>query len=559
MKMGVHFVHLALPLLTAVRSLAVPSTCTFSTPAGDFDLAQTGSLLYLDPTTSWSYAASPCANTEGRFIHSSCPASAPAFQVTAGECLRLGTLASRAAAPLQPALGVSLSFTGGDGGRATLLELACFDGPTVIDALVTDRAPLTYVLQARGRAGCPLACARDAATGAVCGGEGRGACSLSATGGAKCECLAGFSGAGCNPTGAPGGAQLWRAGDATTSLSTVALAVAAFGLAALLWGRRSTLAGCAKEPCTASARAWAWAVLCLLLAALLVAAWLLPPAATFLPALVPSRLAACVQRPALAFVILSRGGIAGVQERSMYRSTVLATLRNVSKQLGVRTEYRFYVQDEGPSAISYAEPDVVAINGAGQTDLFTRTHAGMCWAEALRPLLFFKADTDSFVRFDIVLPEFLAGAVPSSRLYWGREVGYGKPAGWDMGCRWDNVQGACPRYMAGLGYAISGDLLPFVCTLNSSDFLHGDGYTEDAAVGVALSPLRLHRKDDHRFHDVFNQHVSMVAPIGEDSVVIHHLDNRGFANAYSRFGVRVLTKLRIASELLPFLCAAPAE
>jgi hypothetical protein len=339
-------------------------------------------------------------------------------------------------------------------------------------------------------------------------------------------------------------------------MSAVTLAITALVLA-LLWVLRSTLAGCAKELSATSARVRALVALCLLLAALLGAARTLSPAAAPFPALGPSRFAACVQRPALAFVILSRGGVAGVQERSLYRSTVLATLRNVSNQLGVRTEYRFYVQDEGPSALSFAEPDVVAINGAGQMDLFTRTHAGMCWAEALRPLLFFKADTDSFVRFDIVLPEFLAGAVPSSRLYWGREVGYGKPAGWDMGCRWDNVQGACPRYMAGLGYAISGDLLPFVCTLNSSDFLHGDGYTEDAAVGVALSPLRLHRKDDHRFHDVFNQHASMVAPMGEESVVIHHLDNRGFADAYSRYGVRALTKLRVAPALLPFLCAAP--
>jgi hypothetical protein len=555
--MGVRSCHLTFSLLFTVCSLAAPSTCTFSTPAGDFDLAHVGSLLYLDPATGWTYAASPCAETVGRFIHSSCSVSAPAFQVTAGECLRLGTLASRAAAPLQPALGVSLSFGGGDGGRATVLELACFDGPTVVDALATDRAPLTYVLQVRGRAGCPLACARDAATGAVCGGEGRGACSHSATGGAAmCECLAGFSGAACYPAGAPEGVQLWRAGDATSFKSTMALAITASLI--LLWGLRSTLAGWAKEPSAARARAWAWIALCLLLAALLVAARvLLSPTAAPHPALVPSRITACVQRPALAFVILSRGGVAGVLERSLYRNTVLATLRNISIQLNVRTEYRFYVQDEGPSALSYAEPDVVAINGAGQMDLFTRTHAGMCWAEALRPLLFFKADTDSFVRFDIVLPEFLAGAVPSSRLYWGREVGYGKPAGWDGGCRWDNVQGACPRYMAGLGYAISGDLLPFICALNSTDFLHGHGYEEDAAVGVALSPLRLHRKDDHRFHDVFNQHASMVAPMGEDSAVIHHLDSRGIADAYLRYGVKALPKLRVAPALLPFFCAAP--
>ena len=187
-------------LLSLLASIAASENCTFLTPVGAFDLTS----LRLRHTTQagWLYEASACADLEGTGVAPKCAtvAPAPAFQVTIGSapaCLSLGALSSRVVATLPDSLGVSVTFSGGDGGRRAVLEVACHDGPTVVDTAVEERL-LEYTLKARSRAACPVECARDPATGAVCGGRDRGACVAGGVGGAAvCACAKGHHGPQC--------------------------------------------------------------------------------------------------------------------------------------------------------------------------------------------------------------------------------------------------------------------------------------------------------------------------------------------------------------------------
>ena len=224
-------------LLAIGLSLATASPpCTFSTSAGTFDLSTLGSLAFRAPLSSWVYALSACEDVPPKTVHYRCDdsATAPAFQVTLSECLRLGTLASRRAAPLPRALGIALTFDGGDGGRSAVLELACFDGPTTIDALV-EVPSLSYVMQVRGRAGCPLECSRGPDTNAVCGGVARGACLQEGSGSAGCSCKPGTSGDACDATtmegyaprlGGPAATDTWLRSLLPLALGALAAALA---------------------------------------------------------------------------------------------------------------------------------------------------------------------------------------------------------------------------------------------------------------------------------------------------------------------------------------------
>ena len=163
--------------------------------------------------------------------------------------MRLGTLQTRAVAPLAGALGVAVAFSNGDGGRRAVLEATCSDGPTVVDG-VEEARPLEYVLRVQSRAACPIECARDPATGAVCGGRGRGACAAGATAAAAaCRCAAGHSGPFCAAE-APGGAVEAHVGGCgvgsgavapTALLFALAVAAAALGL---LRGRPAGVKSC---------------------------------------------------------------------------------------------------------------------------------------------------------------------------------------------------------------------------------------------------------------------------------------------------------------------------
>jgi hypothetical protein len=94
--------------------------------------------------------------------------------------------------------GVTLSFSGGDGGRSTVMSVECADvaRPRVV-RWSHGTTPNTYTVQVRARAGCALDCARNA-EGAVCGGAARGACIAVFDGKpAQCKCSAGHSGTLC--------------------------------------------------------------------------------------------------------------------------------------------------------------------------------------------------------------------------------------------------------------------------------------------------------------------------------------------------------------------------
>jgi predicted O-methyltransferase YrrM len=118
------------------------------------------------------------------------------LQETAGACFSLGAAATRVAAAT--ASGVALSFSGGDGGRSSVVTVECADVPRPQVVRVSETAPLTYVALIRARAGCALECARDEVTGAVCGGKASGVCVVEgdANKPARCDCASGFSSCG---------------------------------------------------------------------------------------------------------------------------------------------------------------------------------------------------------------------------------------------------------------------------------------------------------------------------------------------------------------------------
>ena len=174
--------------------------CSISTKLGTF-LFDQAPLRALESSNNWLYVFSICGNVDPlsvnkRFCSNIAPA--PVFQKTLLECHRLGQYETRKVT-LSTAhqLQITISYTGGDNGRNAILELTCYDGPFFVDFIISDRVPLQYVIQARGPAGCPIECARNPASGAVCSGASHGTCSIIASG-ARCVCMDIFSGSSCS-------------------------------------------------------------------------------------------------------------------------------------------------------------------------------------------------------------------------------------------------------------------------------------------------------------------------------------------------------------------------
>ena len=231
----------------AVSAKAVAPACVLTTADGSTFGLSTRPLWYVDAAVGWWYQLSPCATSDPRQIDSRLCANtpnAPAHQITSSECLALGALETRAVSALAPpAVGVRVSFTGGKSGRSVGIDVACADEtPTRTVALTNPGTPL-YLLSARGREGCPLACARDVATGAVCGGASRGACALDAVGVPHCACAPGFAPPACTAAGA---ATTLRASAPAAALSLDTLAAALPRESPSLWaalGAASSLLG----------------------------------------------------------------------------------------------------------------------------------------------------------------------------------------------------------------------------------------------------------------------------------------------------------------------------
>jgi hypothetical protein len=145
----------------------------------------------------WTYSFAACgAITQ---LPAACAGAAPgsaALQQTAGACYGIGAFATRTVAAT--AAGVALSFSGGDGGRSSVVTVECADVARPQVVRWSQGAPFSYTALVQARAGCALECARDGATGAVCGGAARGVCAMDGSDGISlCVCTSGFAGAAC--------------------------------------------------------------------------------------------------------------------------------------------------------------------------------------------------------------------------------------------------------------------------------------------------------------------------------------------------------------------------
>jgi hypothetical protein len=249
--------RLQLPLFAAALALAFatvaatadparspPPACVVSAGARSFDLAELGGdgesvvpalrhVSHAPDSLGWTYSFAACGVVAP--LPAACAGAAPgsaALQQTISECFGLGASATRAVAAT--ATGVELSFSGGDGGRSSVITIECADlaRPQVV-RWGSGAAPGSYTALVRARAGCALECGRDASTGAVCGGATNGACVADggAEGAVHCSCSEGYSGAACSES------AVARASDSSvpyqeaTSGAHVVLGIALFALA----------------------------------------------------------------------------------------------------------------------------------------------------------------------------------------------------------------------------------------------------------------------------------------------------------------------------------------
>ena len=219
------------------------TSCIVAAGARSFDLAELGgggaggapTLRFVNQEAGdsfgWSYSFAACGELPPPACLGAAPRSA-VLQETPGICYGLGAAASRAVAAA--ANGVVLTFSGGNGGRSTVITVECADMPLPEFVLVNETAPLTYKALVRARAGCARECARDASTGAVCGGHSRGSCAAAgdAHGPVHCVCAEGHTGAACADPVRRGTASLhvpaldaiWGGGGVLT-IATIATAV----------------------------------------------------------------------------------------------------------------------------------------------------------------------------------------------------------------------------------------------------------------------------------------------------------------------------------------------
>jgi hypothetical protein len=195
-------------LLALLARPALPrAACALDTGSAVWDLAPLGTLSFLNEH-KWGYHWHACRPLDPRKTDAVCslPPST-SIQVSNGHCYAMGGPAPPNSSALVGALGLQLDFSGGtpcgDTGkrRASRVELRCSDGPTRVLS-VEEPEQCIYHAIAESRVGCPLACARDPGSGAVCGGAGRGVCGGGGGGEPPaCRCAAGHGGAQCLPGG----------------------------------------------------------------------------------------------------------------------------------------------------------------------------------------------------------------------------------------------------------------------------------------------------------------------------------------------------------------------
>jgi hypothetical protein len=258
---------LAFDAATADPARAAPPACVVSAGARSFDLAELGGggagaggapplrlVSRAADSLGWTYSFAACGAVAP--LPAACAGAAPgsaALQQTPGACYGLGAAASRAVAAT--ATGVALSFSGGDGGRSSVVTVECEEvvWPYVV-RWGHGAAPGSYTALVRARAGCALECARNSA-GAVCGGRANGACVVASDGNdsAHCVCSKSWFGEACSDRIEMQPSSSFSADDSHTLPS---LAFVAFLLAASALSMRIITAASGSSM-TASGRSWA--------------------------------------------------------------------------------------------------------------------------------------------------------------------------------------------------------------------------------------------------------------------------------------------------------------
>jgi hypothetical protein len=198
---GAVFCSLLLSVYIAEATPPPPPPCVVTAGGLSFDFAELSgpSMRHRSreaDSLGWTYSFTACGAIAP--LPAACAGAAPgsaALQQTVGACYGLGASTTRAVAAT--ATGLTLSFSGGDGGRSSIVTVECAD--VALPQVVRwgyGSAPGSHTALVRARAGCALECARDAA-GAVCGGAANGVCQ-GESGAAHCECTAGRTGSECS-------------------------------------------------------------------------------------------------------------------------------------------------------------------------------------------------------------------------------------------------------------------------------------------------------------------------------------------------------------------------
>ena len=216
-------------LLALLARPALPrATCALDTGSALWDLVPLGPLTYVNEH-KWAYHWHACRPLDARKTDAVCslPPST-SIQVSNGHCYALGGSALPNSSTLLGTLGLLLDFSGGTPcgntgqRRASRMEVRCSDGPTRVLS-VDEPEQCVYHAIAESRVGCPLQCARDPGSGAVCGGADRGVCGGEPP---ACRCAAGHGGALCQLGGS-------AAADAAAPPKDAAQAAPAAGASAL--------------------------------------------------------------------------------------------------------------------------------------------------------------------------------------------------------------------------------------------------------------------------------------------------------------------------------------
>ena len=215
--LALSLVFASAPLARGGEAPAAPSgapppapACVVAVGGRTFDLGTLGPepLSFTSTETDspgWTYTFAACG--EMAPVPAACSGAPPgsaALQQTSGwggggACYGIGTSTSRTFVSTET--GVALTFSGGDGGRSSVVTVECADvaRPQVV-RWGHGAGPTTYVALVRARAGCAIECTRDSITGNVCGGKEHGACTTfwnGAEGVSRCVCSKGFAGVAC--------------------------------------------------------------------------------------------------------------------------------------------------------------------------------------------------------------------------------------------------------------------------------------------------------------------------------------------------------------------------